>query len=252
MTDDDPAPDEFWPEDDDPAPLSGDEINERLRRRTRIWVPILAVLTLLGIGTAVLAVVNQDHLTQAEDDRTALAASVDALREQVRALCRQAEDLDPTSPECQPDAPPPEDIVDDSDDVGGAVAIPGPVGPAGPQGETGAQGPAGSPCQPTNPNCIGPPGPLGPTGDPGPTGAVGDPGSPGETGATGDTGAQGAEGPTGPQGATGPTGPAGVSVSNVQIVEVAQNECHLIVTLSDGSQIDAGGVDCPSPPLSIP
>ena len=54
----------------------------------------------------------------------------------------------------------------------------------------------------------------------------------------GPQGPQGPEGPEGPQGPTGATGPQGVSITNVAI----DGNQHLIVTLSDGSTIDAGSI----------
>lgn len=75
-------------------------------------------------------------------------------------------------------------------------------------------------------------GPRGPQGYTGPQGATGPQGPQGPTGATG---AQGPQGPTGPAGADGNDG---VSITNVAI----DGNSHLIVTLSDGSTIDAGSV----------
>jgi Collagen triple helix repeat (20 copies) len=250
MTDDDTShhddPDEFWPHSEPNGSIDVGALNERLKRRTRIWSSILGVLAVLGIGTALLAITNQDDLTQAEDDRTALAVSVDALRQQVRVLCRESADLDPTSPECQPDAPPPEDIVDNSDDVGGAVVIPGPQGAEGDPGPPGPQGPPGSPCQPTNPNCIGPPGPLGPTGDPGEPGAMGDPGA---TGETGNTGAEGPTGPQGPEGPQGPAGPQGVSITGVRL-QREESRCFLVFEFSDTNEqfVEVDPKICDPPP----
>ena len=67
---------------------------------------------------------------------------------------------------------------------------------------------------------------------------IGPRGPQGYTGPQGATGPQGPQGPTGATGPQGPTGPTGVSITNVTIDE---NQ-HLIVTLSDGSSIDAGSV----------
>jgi len=72
-------------------------------------------------------------------------------------------------------------------------------------------------------------GPQGPRGYPGNTGPQGPQGPQGPTGATGP------QGPTGPSGADGNDG---VSITNVAI----DGNSHLIVTLSDGSSIDAGSV----------
>ena len=73
---------------------------------------------------------------------------------------------------------------------------------------------------------------------------IGPRGPQGYTGPQGATGPQGPQGPTGATGPQGPTGPAGadgndgVSITNVAI----DGNQHLIVTLSDGSSIDAGSV----------
>lgn len=56
-------------------------------------------------------------------------------------------------------------------------------------------------------------------------------------------GPQGTTGPEGPEGPQGPTGPSGVSITNVAI----DGNQHLIVTLSDGSSIDAGSVSSGGP-----
>ena len=72
-------------------------------------------------------------------------------------------------------------------------------------------------------------------------GPTGPRGYPGNTGPQGPQGPQGPTGATGPQGPTGPTGADGndgVSITNVTI----DGNSHLIVTLSDGSTIDAGSV----------
>ena len=193
-----------------------EDVEERFRRRTLVQ---LAAVAVLFFGLVYVA-----YRQQTDDDNPdpALVAAVDELRSQVRGLG------------ATPAVPPPEDIVDNPPEV---VPIPGPEGPPGTPGRDGVDGKDGAAGLP------GPPGAAGPVGEPGATGATGEPGA---AGATGDPGATGPQGDPGP---TGPPGPAGISVTNVQVVEVAQNECHLIVTLSDGTQIDAGAVDCPTPPL---
>jgi hypothetical protein len=159
----------------------------------------------------------------------------EANRATAEVLARQLEALG-EKPVVEPDTP--DDVL-----IAPRPSIPGPRGPQGPPGRDGRDG---APCTPTNPMCIGPTGPTGATGASGEPGATGPQGEPG---ATGPQGEPGATGPQGEPGATGPQGPAGVSVTNVQVVEVAMNECHLIVTLSDSTQIDAGTIDCPEPPL---
>lgn len=101
------------------------------------------------------------------------------------------------------------------------------VGAQGPKGDTGATGPKGD---------QGIQGPKGDTGETGPAGADGQDGAKGDKGDKGDTGATGPQGPAGQNGANGQDGADGVSVTNVSIN--ASN--HLIVTLSDGTDVDAG------------
>ena len=146
--------------------------------------------------------------------------------------------------------------------VQGVQGEEGPQGPQGPQGETGPQGPKGDdgssvrilpdaqsceqlgdgyidasgylqvltsldPRTFTNAGLIrGPQGPQGPQGE---TGATGPQGPQGETGATG---------PQGPAGTNGTDGSDGVSVTNVAVTQTN----HLIVTLSNGTTIDAGEI----------
>ena len=72
----------------------------------------------------------------------------------------------------------------------------------------------------------------------GPQGEKGDKGDTGATGATGPQGPQGATGAQGPQGATGATGAQGVGVVKAYV----NSELHLIIVLTDGTEIDAGYV----------
>lgn len=67
-------------------------------------------------------------------------------------------------------------------------------------------------------------------------GPQGEQGPQGETGATGATGATGPQGPQGVAGTNGTDGNDGVSVTNVAVTQTN----HLIVTLSNGTTIDAG------------
>lgn len=108
------------------------------------------------------------------------------------------------------------------DTVAGARGEPGLQGL---RGETGPQGPQGLP------GPQGETGPSGPQGLPGPSGSQGLPGPSGERGARGESGPPGAVGPAGPQGAPG------VGIANVKIVG-----SNLIVTLTNGSTIDAGSL----------
>jgi len=72
----------------------------------------------------------------------------------------------------------------------------------------------------------------------GPTGATGPAGPQGATGATGAAGAQGATGAQGPAGPTGSQGTSGISVQSAGITAGG----HLLLTLSDSSQLDAGNI----------
>lgn len=84
----------------------------------------------------------------------------------------------------------------------------------------------------------GPQGPSGERGERGPQGLVGPQGPKGETGSQGLTGPTGATGPQGPAGIDGVDGEDGVSVTDVQI----DLDGSLTVTLSDGSEINAGDI----------
>jgi hypothetical protein len=188
--------------------------------RSRFWwqaAIAMVVILVMGILTYRSFWVNNDK----PDEK--LVAAVDVLRRQVEAAGEE------------PAVPPPEDIVSGSD----VVPIPGPEGPEGdrgPTGPAGRDGRDGQPCLPTNPFCVGP------------EGAAGAPGEPGATGPAGET-IVGPEGPQGPAGADGAPGADGRGITSVQVTEVGQNDCRLIVTYTDGSTQDAGAVDCPEPPL---
>ena len=88
----------------------------------------------------------------------------------------------------------------------GAQGLQGIPGPAGPQGERGLQGE---------------PGPQGPTG---PRGEKGEPGE---------------QGPQGLLGIRGPEGPAGKDAPKITAMNIDDRN-HLMITLSDQTQIDAG------------
>lgn len=147
----------------------------------------------------------------------------------------------------------------------------------GPQGIQGIQGPAGNDGAP---GAAGPTGPQGLKGDTGATGAKGDTGLTGPTGSQGPQGIQGPAGtngtsgasatvgvgsvstgaagtsatvtnagtpsaaifnftiPRGADGAVGPAGSNGVSVTSASV----NGSNHLILTMSDSSQIDAGAL----------
>jgi len=198
-----------------------EDLNQRFRRRFA-WQAAVAALLVIGLG-----VLGYRSFYVNDDADEALVAAVTELRAQVR-------DLGGT-----PVAPPASDIVEDPPSV---VAVPGPEGPRGIQGPPGRDGATGAACQPSNPLCIGPPG------------STGTPGQVGESGATGPAGEtivgpEGPQGPAGADGAPGAPGADGRGIASVQVVEQAPNECHLIVTYTDGTTQDAGAVDCPTPPL---
>ena len=118
---------------------------------------------------------------------------------------------------------------------------PGPTGAIGPAGPTGAVGPAGS---------VGPAGPagaIGPAGAVGPAGAAGATGPAGSIGPAGPTGTVGPTGPAGPAGAAGATGSAGVSVTATSINNTTG---HLLVSLSNGTTVDAGLLPPPLVPVT--
>jgi len=79
-------------------------------------------------------------------------------------------------------------------------------------------------------------GPEGPQGPQGPQGAAGERG---ERGPKGDPGVKGESGSEGPQGPQGEAGEAGVSVVDAQI----DIDKHLVLTLSNGEEIDAGALE---------
>ena len=123
------------------------------------------------------------------------------------------------------------------------------TGLEGPQGEQGVAGPQGE---------------QGPTGDKGDQGIAGPQGEQGVAGPAGPIGEQGLAGPTGPKGDTGPQGPQGIQraqrctngvswlrqapegANGSDGVGVSQTtvdaDGNLIVTLTNGSEINAGQV----------
>lgn len=144
----------------------------------------------------------------------------------------------------------------------GAQGLTGPVGPAGPAG---AASTVAGPQGPTGPaGATGPKGDQGFTGLQGPVGPKGDKGDKGDTGAAGAAGAPGADGLPGAsvadlryqdgtlslemsngatyeafievEGGSGTPGEDGVGVTSATV----NASGHLIVTLSDGTSIDAG------------
>lgn len=115
----------------------------------------------------------------------------------------------------------------------GPIGLTGPQGPQGEKGDKPAHEWNGTQIRFQNPDCSWGPwidlqGPAGPCGDAG-TGAQGN------QGPAGPQGVQGAPGPTGP---AGPAGADGISVTGANI----DSNGDLIISLSDGSTINAGNV----------
>lgn len=213
------------------APEEELELDRRLRRR---FLGFAVAFALLGLLMFMWGWAEDRDDAQASKDTKALAGGIEELRHQL------------LEENIEPDVPPPEEITDGDVEV---VPIPGPPGPQGergPSGEPGPRGLTGPPGAAGAPGAAGTAGPAGETGETGATGAAGEPGATGEPGTVGATGPQGETGATGP---VGPAGPAGIGIADVQVVEVAERECHLIVTLTDGTRIDAGAIDCPEPPV---
>ena len=136
----------------------------------------------------------------------------------------------------------------------GPQGLQGPKGEAGPKGdkgETGEQGPAGVAGPKGDKGEIGPQGPQGLKGEAGEQGPKGERGEVGPAGPKGDIGPTGPEGPKGatgeqgPQGLQGPKGEAGAAGKDAPTITkmvIRENDKHLIVTLSDETEIDAGVV----------
>ena len=114
----------------------------------------------------------------------------------------------------------------------GEQGVAGPQGEQGPTGDKGDQGIAGPQGEQ---GVAGPAGPIGEQGLAGPTGPKGDTGAQGPQGIQGLKGDQGVAGPTGPKGANGSDG-VGVSQTTIDA------EGNLIITLTNGSEINAGQV----------
>lgn len=191
-------------------------------RRLMALVLALAFIA-LSIFTIILAL-NQRSLQADRERRIKVATANNQKRDKViSSLSNDVTDLRKQVDECKaskaydpkcivPVAPPPDTTIKTI---------------VGPQGLPGV-------------STIGPPGPQGDTGIQGLTGSVGAEGPPGENGATGATGPQGPEGPPGPAGQDGKDGKDGAN--GVGISDVSIQDCHLIVTFTDGSVHDAGSV----------
>jgi hypothetical protein len=123
----------------------------------------------------------------------------------------------------------------------GIQGLQGEQGPEGPQGPAGEQGQDGKDftydmfTEEQLKALIGPQGPEGIQGPVGPKGDQGEQGIQGEVGPQGPEGLKGDQGEQGPAGEAGPQGEQGISVTNVAI-----EDNHLIVTLSNGNTLDAG------------
>jgi Collagen triple helix repeat (20 copies) len=192
--------------------IDAERLDRRLRRRFLGFAAGLGVIGALSLWWGISEDIDDDRN---EEDIQALGAATNELRDQVETLCIESPELDPNSTECQPVAPPAEDIVD-SEVV---QAIAGPEGPPGPRGEPGRPGADGA-----DSSVPGPPGPPGldgkegQIGSPGPPGVQGAPGEEGVAGSPGSPGPEGSPGPVGEPGATGPPGPTGPAVASFTIV----------------------------------
>ena len=127
-----------------------------------------------------------------------------------------------------------DDGRDGKDGQDGAQGDIGPQGDTGPQGDQGPQGDAGE-RGPQGNSIKGERGERGPQGDTGPQGATGDDGEQGDTGPKGAKGDAG-QSVTGERGLQGPQGDDGNGVHAAKI----DKRGHLIITLDDGTTIDAG------------
>jgi len=200
------------------------------KHKIRMILPIIFVVAFLALS--VLSLLQARAFNDLQADRAkrisaatianqkrdaaiaGLSTSVNALRGQVD----RCKDKRANTPGCQvPVAPPP------------AVTVQGAVGATGPAGPPGAS-PTDSQlaslialyCS-AHDDCRGIPGING---------------SNGANGADGGTGPPGPAGQDGKDGTNGTNGTDGISVTNVQV----NDQCHLIVTLSNDSTIDAGQV----------
>jgi hypothetical protein len=207
-------------------------------RTARRSVIVAAVTAVVVAGWLILQVVHLAHeasdrraeLGRASADRVDLRTDVDrisaALDKANARLVRVGETAVPVpSPIAdRPTVPPMWPIPTKT------VAVPGPSGRAGSAGvgKTGPPGPAGVNGLPGPGSTIpGPAGTPGVNGNSGQNGPGGDPGQPGQDGAPGADGANGTD---------------GRGIATARIID-----CRLIVTLTDGTDLDAGAVPCATP-----
>lgn len=177
------------------------------RRQRSIGEWLLPVLTGLGLALLTLLGLNAysdvtGHLEQGLAERDVLAEDVRTLREQLEELGHE------------PEAPPPEDRVDETERT---IIIEGEPGPSGPPGPVGARGPQG---------LQGIMGETGPQGEPGEsiTGPQGPAGEPGSDGVDGET----IVGPAGPQGPGGADGIDGRGLTGTpELVTLEDGTCML-------------------------
>ena len=124
----------------------------------------------------------------------------------------------------------------------GIVGLQGPAGAQGEQGPRGTQGAVGD---------VGPQGPVGAVGARGPEGEIGPRGPDGDAGPVGFAGPQGAVGVDGVIGDPGEKGPDGNDGASGVLIENAHaDHGRLIVSLDDGTEIDAGANTGPAGPGS--
>lgn len=164
-----------------------------------------ALFVLVLIGVIVFLAWRQ---SVASEERAQLIDALTQSQEQLR------------SEGIEPDAPAPDQIVND------VVGPPGKSGEQGPRGLPGKNGEDGTPGSPGSAGAPGKPGDQGPAGAQGEPGAQGAQGVPGPAGPQGEPGAVGATGPQGPAGPAGPTCPDGYSTRTVWVL-VADNEIDI-------------------------
>jgi hypothetical protein len=218
----------------------------RARVRRYLFFRLLLILAFLALSILILVVYLQLSHTRAElaqrrvvRDKQAqatgqtlntlrtqvngLATNLDSVRDQVKACA----DKKANTPGCTvPVAPPASTIV---------KSVTGAQGAPGATGATGAVGPGPTDAQvramvvtycALHDNCRGIPGTNGTNG------------AAGASGADGQAGGQGPSGKDGKDGENGKDGKDGVSVSDAHV----DDNCHLIITLSNGDTHDAGYV----------
>mgnify|MGYP001560779991 CR=1 FL=1 len=212
------------------------------RPRNWRWITVWVIAAaLIGLGFANLVAGRSDANRQKDQAVTQTGALSDQLDVQCATLRRLGYRCE-TSDQVLARVPGPAGAPGSEGPRGalGPVGPPGPSGPRGAPGEPGPGGPAGS----IGP--LGPPGASGPAGQNGDRGAdgapgpAGDPGPGGSQGDPGPPGPAGDPGPEGPPGADGSAGPDGAPGRGIVDIAVRPDDCHVIVSFSDGTTQDLG------------